>query len=69
MDFMGSAIDSIVDLDHRLVVLERGEVITDAIEDQMEADGYEFACSPAADKVTGQRKVYFTREHDPKLRM
>jgi len=61
-EFMRAAVSGIEREDHRLVVLERGEFITDEIDAQMEADGYKFACAPAADKTTGQRKVYFTRD-------
>jgi hypothetical protein len=60
-EFMRAAVSGIEDEDHRVVVLERGEFISDAVAEWMEADGYKFAASPAAD-VTGQRKVYFTRE-------
>jgi hypothetical protein len=50
--------------DHRIVILEPGEELSDAICDQMEADGYVFDHSPAADE-TGKRKVYFVPRDEP----
>lgn len=61
-EFMRYAVSGIEGEDHRVVVLEHGEFISDAVAEWMEADGYKFAASPAADKSTGQRKVYFTRD-------
>jgi len=68
IDFIQAVIDDIAERDHRFFMLDRGETLSDEICAQMEADGYEFACSPAADK-SGRRLVYFTREHAPAPRM
>jgi hypothetical protein len=69
VDFMRAAVAGIEDLDHRVIVPERGETLSEEVSALLEADGYEFYCSPAADKITGRREVYFARERQPTLRM
>jgi hypothetical protein len=67
MDIMKAVIADIEDQDHKRFVVNAGEELVEDIWDLMEADGYKFACSPAAEN--GQRAVYFTRERPPALRM
>jgi hypothetical protein len=61
-DFTDDVVASIGDLECRIVILERGKGLSDAVCDLMERDGFEFYVSPAADKETGRRKVYFVRD-------
>ena len=68
-DLMRGAVAGIEDLDHKVVVLERNQPLSEEIGAQMEADGYVFYCSPAADKKTGRREVYFVRDRNPAPRM
>jgi hypothetical protein len=69
MDIMKSVVAAIEDRDHKCFVVKAGEDLADEIWGLMEADGYKFACAPASDKTTGQRRVYFVRESAPALRM
>jgi hypothetical protein len=52
-DFTDAVIDSIGDLECRIVIIERGKELSDAVCDLMERDRFEFYVSPAADKETG----------------
>jgi hypothetical protein len=67
MDIMKAVIADIEDRDHKRFVVNAGEDLAEEIWSLMEADGYKFACSPAA--VGGQRTFYFTRELPPICRM
>jgi hypothetical protein len=66
---MKAVIADIEDRDHRIFVVNPGAELADAIWEQMEADGYKFACSPMRDKLTRERKIYFVRQNEPALRM
>lgn len=65
-DFMDDVVASIGDLECRIVILERGQSLSDTVADRMDADGFEFYVSPAADKTTGRRLVYFVRDRESK---
>lgn len=61
-DFIDDVVASIGDLECRIVILERGQALSDAVCDLMERDGFKFYVSLAADKETGRRRVYFVRD-------
>ncbi len=65
-DLRSAMIESIESRDHRIVVIDSGAALPDEIAAQMEADGYEFAFSPAAEN--GKRKIYFERVAAPAFR-
>lgn len=67
-DFMKNVVCGIEAGDHRVIEINAGEEVPDAMIAWMEADGYEFAVSPRAPKGT-KRKVFFTRRRPPELRM
>jgi hypothetical protein len=67
MDIMKAVVADIEDRDHKRFFVKAGEDLAEEIWELMDADGYQFACSPAAEN--GQRAFYFTRERPPALRM
>jgi hypothetical protein len=64
MDFMDHVIAGIKERDHKRFMVPTDHEISDAIFDQMDAEGYIFACAKAADKK-GMCEVYFVA--DPAL--
>ena len=67
MDIMKAIVADMADRDHKRFVVNAGGVLAEEVWDLMDADGYEFACSPAAEN--GRRAFYFTRERPPAWRM
>lgn len=64
---MNAVIAGIEERDHRRFLVNADEELAESIWAQMKADGYAFACSPAAEN--GQTAYYFTREFEPVVRM
>jgi hypothetical protein len=69
MDIMREVIADIEERDHKVFTLEPGEELAEEIWELMEADNYKFACSPARDKGSSERNIYFVRRVEPALRM
>jgi hypothetical protein len=67
-DLMFRVVAGIKEEDHRVIEIEQGEEVSEAVLEWMAVDGYEFAVSPKVPKGS-KRKVYFTRRHAPALRM
>ena len=58
MEFMDNVIAGIKERDHKCFMVSANHEISDAIFDQMDAEGYVFACARAANG-DGFREVYF----------
>jgi hypothetical protein len=69
-DFMQAAVNALAGTDHKAVPVSAENWTRDwaAVCDAMEADGYVFYCSPAADE-RGVRMIYFVREPEPGYRI
>jgi len=63
-DIMQAIIDGVKSHDHKRFMVPANHEISDAIFDQMDAEGYIFACAKAANS-DGFREVYFVA--DPAL--
>jgi hypothetical protein len=61
MDIMDAILAGVKKRDHMIVRAPIGEEISDAILDEMAADGFVFACAPAAPDGQGYREFYFQR--------
>ena len=61
MDIMDVILAGVKSRDHKVVRVPVGEEISDTILDEMAANGFVFACSPAAPKGQEFREFYFHR--------